>query len=479
MPPPSQGPAELRFRPDDPRVRILRGGPENPKGELVLYVCQIFRRPTDNAALAYALEEANARKLPLLVYEAIRPDYAYASDRFHTFLLEGAREMAAALATRGIGHVFFLPRTKEEARGVLAKVAARAALVVSDDSPAFLVPAQNEALSRCLPCPFVVVDDAAGVPLSLFPKEEFAARTLRPKLNKVRDTWLVPLHEPKPVVNPKARWNLPFDPLDLGRVDIARAVAACAIDHGVGPVEEFPGGAAAAEERLQGFLRRKLRAYPEDRNEPARDGTSHLSPYLHFGMVSPRRVALEARAWAADHRAEEIAEAWLEQLLVRRGLAFNFAARNPRHRTYDALPAWARASLAEHCADKRPALVDAAQLEEARSPDEVWNAAQLELRARGVIHNYVRMLWGKLVLTWMERPEDAHRFLVEQNDRYALDGRDPDGYANIGWCFGLHDRPWPTRPIYGKVRSMTTRSALSKLEFDGYLSQARTWRGMV
>jgi len=182
---------------------------------------------------------------------------------------------------------------------------------------------------------------------------------------------------------------------------------------------------------------------------------------------------------ATDRGATESGDALLEQLLVRRGLAFNFAARTPDYASYDALPPWARATLAAHAKDPRPSLVSREDLDAARSPDDLWNAAQLELRARGTIQGYARMLWGKLVLTWAQEPRDAHATLVHLNDRYALDGRDPDGWANISWCFGLHDRPWPERAIFGTVRCMTTRSARSKLDFDGYLDQARAWRASV
>jgi deoxyribodipyrimidine photo-lyase len=176
---------------------------------------------------------------------------------------------------------------------------------------------------------------------------------------------------------------------------------------------------------------------------------------------------------ARDRGATESGDALLEQLLVRRGLAFNFAARSPDPTSYGSLPRWARATLAAHARDPRSMLVSAADLERAASPDPLWNAAQSELLERGTIQNYARMLWGKLVLTWTPSAESAHAILVHLNDKYALDGRDPDGWANIGWCFGLHDRPWPERPIYGTVRTMTSKSARSKLPFEDYITRAR------
>ncbi len=468
-------PAALRFTDADPRVRRLNDKPARKSGEFVLYWSQVFRRGRDNAALAFAVERANALGVPCLFYEALRPDYPHASDRFHTFVLECARDTAAELEARGIGHAFFLPRTPEEARGIVAKLAARAAMVVSDDFPSFIVPAQNAAAAARAPCAYVVVDDCAAVPLSLFPKEEHAARTLRPKILKARDAWLAPLHDPDPTLAMRARLDLPFAPVDLARADIASLVAACAIDHGVPAVAELPGGSRAAEARLSGFLRHKLSGYVADRNEPSRDATTHLSPYLHFGALSARRMALAIREAARDLSLPEAGDALLEQLLVRRGLAYNFALRSPHPTSYAAIPRWAKETLETHASDPRSPTLTLAELTDARSPDELWNAAQLELRVRGVIHNYARMLWGKLVMLWMA-PAEAHAALVHLNDRFALDGRDPDGWANIGWCFGLHDRPWPERAIYGKVRSMTSRSARSKLDFEEYIARAPAWR---
>jgi deoxyribodipyrimidine photo-lyase len=468
----------LRFTVDDPRLRRLNDARVRSGAAYVLYWCMAYRRGRDNAALAYAIERANELGLPCLVYESIRPDYPYASDRLHTFALECARDTAADLAARGVRHVFFLPRTADEARGVVRELAARAALVVSDDSPGFIFERQHRAVAARAPCAYVVVDDAAGVPMALFPKQEHAARTLRPKLLKVRDAWLRPLDEPTPKVAPRARdvANLPFDPVDLAKADIAALVATCAIDHDVAPVAECPGGAREATRRLERFTRHRLSGYATDRNDPSRDGTTQLSAHLHWGAISARAVALAARD--ACERAPEAAEAFLEQLLVRRGLAYNFAARAADPTSYDTVPAWAQATLATHAKDKRE-LVDPEALEDARSPDELWNAAQLELRARGIIHNYARMLWGKLVLPWTRAPRDAHALLVRLNDKYALDGRDPDGWANIAWCFGLHDRPWPERSIYGTVRTMTSRSARSKLDFEDYIARARTWRSEI
>jgi deoxyribodipyrimidine photo-lyase len=457
----------LSFSQDDPRVRRLNDCAVPTRGDYVLYWMQAYRRGDDNAALAYAIGRANDLGVPCVVFESLRPDYPHASDRIHTFVLQGAVDTAVRLQEQGVTYVFFLPRTASEARGVLAKLAARARVVVSDDYPSFVIPAHNAAAAARVPCPFVVVDDCAIVPMALLSKPEIGARTLRPKLTRGLAEWLRPIEEPRPKHRPLGSLELPFEPLDLKSRQVAQWVAQCEIDRSVPPVTELAGGTAAGLARLDRFTRGILSSYDVDRNDPSRDGTSSVSPYLHFGMLSARRTALRARTWGAG----EGLAAFLEQLLVRRALSFNFARSRADHNAYAAVPAWAKATLAEHAPDRRYADLSGADLEAARSPDPLWNAAMNELRARGTIHGYARMLWGKLPLLWMRRPQDAHAAAVHLNDKWALDGRDPNGYANIGWCFGLHDRPWPKRPVFGAVRCMTSASARRKLDFEGYIER--------
>jgi len=459
----------LPFGSADPRLRRLNERPIATRGDFVVYWMQVFRRAEDNAALAFAIERANELGVPCLVYEALRSDYPHASDRLHRFVLEGARDTAARLAARGVAHAFFLPRTPAEARGVVAKLSARARLVVSDDFPSFVVRAHNAALAERAPCAFFVVDDCAVVPMALLARPEIGARTLRPKVSGALDAWLRPLADPAPGVPAPKRIDLPFPTVDWVHdvTDLGALVAACAIDHTVPPVEGTHGGTSEAERRLAAFVRGPLATYDTDRNDPSRQADSGLSPYLHFGMVSSRRVALEARAWGQGAALE----AFLEQLLVRRALAFNFARTRPDHAEWTALPPWARATLEKHAGDRRCVELSLADLEAGRSPDALWNAAMGELRARGVVQSYARMLWGKLPLLWMARPEQAHAAVMHLNDKWALDGRDPNGYANVSWCFGLHDRPWPERSVFGTVRAMTSTSARRKLDFEGYIER--------
>lgn len=437
------------IRANDPRLRVWNDKPVR-SGEYVVYWCQANRRAVDNVALEYALKRANELSLPVVVYEALRPDYPYASDRFHKFILECARDSARILQRRGIAHGFFLPRTAEEARGVAAQVFSRAALIVSDDHPSFIYPRQNGRGAQSAPCTYLTVDDAAIAPLALIPAHEPQARTIRPKLRALLDEWLAPVTPVEPTIKaPTLDW--PFEPVDLVRSDLDALVAECAIDHEVRALEDRHGGSREAWARLTTFLARGAKSYDEGREDPSEDGTSGLSAYLHFGAISARVCALAARDAGLP---QESLDAYLEQLVVRRGLAFNHAARDPRHATWDSVPEWAKKTLAEHAKDERPEAKPPSLLERAKSDDPVWNAAQRELVLYGRIHNVLRMFWGKRLITMVKRPRDAFDLAVRLMDRYALDGRDPNTYTGVGWCFGLHDRPFPERAIYGTVRPM-------------------------
>jgi deoxyribodipyrimidine photo-lyase len=454
--------------PGDPRVRQLSVGASGHQGRFVLYWPQMARRAWDNAALSLAIAEANRRRLPLAVYEALRVDYPHASDRLHAFVLEGARGEAARYRERGAEYAFFLPRSPAEARGVLGRLSQQAALIVTDDHPSFVVPGHLGGAAKASACPLWVVEDNAVVPVRLIEGEQYMARTLRPRLARLLDAWLRPL-EHNACDHGPARVDWPFAPLDLARLDLPRTLAGLPIDHGVPPVAATPGGSAAAGQRLDRFLRTSLARYPDDHSHPDEQITSGLSPYLHFGMIGAREVALAARAAGAPEAARN---AFLEQLLVRRGLAFNLAYHNPRHATLDALPSWAREGLRSRESDRRAQIYSRAELEAARTGDAVWNAAQRELLATGVIQNYLRMLWGKCVIAWKNTADEAFADLLYLNDKLALDGRDPNTYASILWCFGKHDRPWgPARPAFGSVRYMSTDAAQKKLRMRAYLAR--------
>jgi deoxyribodipyrimidine photo-lyase len=451
---------------DDERVQRWNDRPiaTGRAARYVVYWMQANRRAVDNPALELAVAEANRLGLPVVVYEALRPDYPFASDRLHRFVLEHARESAKRLARRGIAHGFFLPADREAARGVAAKVMSHAALVVSDTHPSFIFPRQNAAAAAAASCAYVTVDDNCIVPMARTGNHEVAARTIRSKLMKALDGFLHPTRE----ISPKVRageMEWPFAPENLASLDLDAAVARCAIDHGVRPVADRVGGSDAARDQLASFLLGAGKKYDEGRSFAPKEWTSGLSPYLHFGAISARAVAMAAR----DALVGPARDAFLEQLVVRRGLAFNHAATEPRHAEWEAVPAWARASLLEHAGDPRREGKSEAELEAAQSGDAVWDAAQRELRVRGRMHNVLRMYWGKRLLELLPDPVTAFRFGVRMWDKYSLDGRDPNTYTGVGWCFGLHDQPFPERAIFGRVRPMGQGALKKRFQLGDYV----------
>lgn len=443
------------------RIAALNDAPDRASAGFVLLWLQGQRRIRQNLAFAHAQRRANELAKPLVVYEGLRGDYPHASARLHRFVLDGVADTARDCAEHGVAFAFFLQTPRSE-RGVLHRLAARAAVVVTDVLPAFIHPAQTAALARRAPCRVEAVDAAGVAPLSLFPKAEVGARTLRPKLLRALPELLAPIPDMPPRIRELRRFDWGFEPF-RGTPD--EGVAQAQVERTVAPVEGVTGGRGAGLRRLAAF---GLGGYDEARNDPAADRQSGLSPYLHFGFLGAAEVAL----WAQQQRAQEVdREAFLEQLLVRRELALNFCARVPGHDSIDALPAWARKTLAKHFSDERPALVSDEDLDAARSPDPLWNAMQNQLRVEGRIHGWLRMLWGKTLLLWSRDAADALRRMAWLNDRYALDGRDAVSASNFLWCLGLHDRPFPERPVFGVVRSMSLAAAHRKKDLSDYVGK--------
>jgi len=431
-------------------------------------------RAGGNPALTFAIEQANRLRRPLLVYQGLRPDYPWASDRLHTFILESALDLSRDFAGRGVQYAFYLDRGPDTrvagARSPLVDLAARSALVVTDFFPTFIVPRQLRALREKVEPPVIAVDSCTLVPMRYHGREHSSARSIRPRLLEALPHFLHPVPEAETEI--RATIEVPFEPVSLGRSSIAALVASCPIDHSVQPSPTIRGGRRAGLARLASFVAGGLARYTEDRNDPNRDATSRLSPYLHFGNVSINEVLLAARE--AGPAAEY--EKFQDEALTWRELAHNFVYHNSRHRTWEAVPQWARSELDDHRADRRPALYSDLELEEAGTHDELWNACQRSLLRDGELHNYLRMLWGKAVLMWKEKPEDALRVLEHLNHKYALDGRDPNSYGGIFWCFGKFDRPFYRRPVCGTVRYMSLQAARSKFDVDKYVARSKGQR---
>jgi len=449
--------------------RVDAGAKVNLDGRYILYWTQIFRRPRHNHALNYAVERANDLGLPVVVYEGLRHDYPWASDRIHVFVLEGARESARELARRRIPHVFFLQRNAREHRKAVAHLGRDAALVVTDLFPSFIIPGQTAKAVRQLRVPFYAVDSCGVVPIRAFEKEEYAARTLRPKITALLDEHLKDIEDPRPEHQSRDPGiDFPWR-TDLEASDPRELATSSAIDHSVPPVASSPGGWCAAEATLRRFIDGAFGRYADDRNHPDREAGSGLSPYLHFGHIASTDCALAAKRKKGV--GEKHRKAFLEELIVRRELSYNFALRNAGHDSLEGLPDWVLRNLSEHAGDARPHLYSLGELERAETHDEVWNAAQRQLLREGRIHNYLRMVWGKKVIEWSRSHAEAFEILVHLNNKYALDGRDPNSWTGILWCFGKHDRAWQTTPVLGKIRPMSTANTRRKVRMEKYLKR--------
>ena len=448
---------------DDPRVMVRRKGPPDPDGTCVVYWMQRAQRAVDNPALDVAIAAGNRLRKPVVVFFGLVPFVAGANLRHYRFLAEGLADLAGDLRRRRVGLVL---RRFPRHRLLPFLDEVRPAMVIGDENPLRQQESWRERIAVEVRVPFWTVDADVIVPSKLIDGEQYSARTIRPRLQRHLDEYLVVPRETKA----RIEWRPPR-PLD----DVPPAstpdqlLDGLPIDRSVGSVAGFRGGTGEARRRLRAFAASIVNRYGEERNEPDRCATSELSPYLHFGHIGPREVALAVRDSDAPSQA---IDGFLEQLIVRRELAINFVLFN---RSYDRTAAWepwARRTLAQHRSDERPFLYTPAQLEAAATHDPLWNAAQKQMTSTGWMHGYMRMYWAKKILEWTREPEEALATTIALNDRYELDGRDPNGYANIAWAIGgKHDRPWPPRPVFGAIRSMSYDRTLRKFDADRYVAR--------
>ncbi|GGJ88381.1 deoxyribodipyrimidine photo-lyase [Deinococcus aquiradiocola] len=430
-------------------------------------------RSAHNQALAYAVQEANRLKVPVLAVFGLTPSYPAATARHYLYLLQGVRDARAGLQERGVPLLVGLTGVHGPAEAALA-LAPGAALIVTERGYLRQLRAWRAWLTERLAAqhadlPFVEVESELVVPVGVTSvKQEYAARTIRPRIHRALPQYLTAYEDPDPqhhlrdVPRPtELEWLHPHDLKDPAGLVRRFGV------QGVPPGRE-EGGEVAAQAQLRHFLTR-LDRYDRDRNDPTLDGASGLSAHLHYGQLSALQVALAVQ----DHGGPGV-DAYLEELVVRRELSFNLCWYSPHYDTFEVVPDWARRTLQDHRHDERRDLYTPDELEAAATHDPYWNAAQRQMTATGRMHNYLRMYWGKKVLEWTPDPEQAHATLVRLNDRYEQDGRDPNSYAGIGWVFGLHDRPWTRRPIFGTVRYMNAAGLKRKFDIETY---ARRWNG--
>jgi deoxyribodipyrimidine photo-lyase len=478
------------------RIRALNShGPVD--GRFVLYWMVAFRRPRWNFALQHAAERARALGKPLVVLEALRTGYPWASDRLHHFILDGMRAHREHFQD---GRVVYYPYVEPEhgaGSGLLETLAREACLVVSDDYPSFFIPKMQQAAASRLQVALEVVDSNGLLPVRVNEKIFSRAFDFRRFLQKELPTHLgsLPAEDPLQILEPVGagrRAELLGDlrkawPGATDSVLHGDTIGSLNLDHTVGPVD-LEGGFVAAEQRALDFLDGGFHRYAEDRNHPDEDAASGLSPWLHFGHVSSHQIfseICENEGWTPDDLSKKTngakegwwgmspnAEAFLDELVTWRELGFNMCALEPRYDQYETLPAWARATLEEHAGDPREQLYDLDELEAAQTHDPVWNAAQTELTETGRIQNYLRMLWGKKILEWTPGPREALSVMIQLNNKYAVDGRDPNSYSGIFWVLGRYDRAWgPERPIFGKIRYMSSDNTVRKLRMSDYLAR--------
>jgi deoxyribodipyrimidine photo-lyase len=477
------------------RIHAVNDRDVDPQGGYVLYWMIANRRVGWNFALQRAVEWSNELGKPLLVLEALRCGYRWASDRLHRFIIDGMADNARRLAGTKVRYYPYIERDKGEGKGLLRTLSERAAVVVTDEFPCFMLPAMVAAASRQVVVRMETVDANGIVPLraagervfpTAFAHRRFLQTTLPPYIDALpKRAPLQGVRLPPPPRLPRdvtRRWPAASDRLLAGR-----GLEELPVDHGVPPAPTR-GGEEAAARRLDRFLDRFLDRYADERNSVEADVTSGLSPYLHFGHISSQEVfaaIAEREDWTVDKIAAKAdgrrsgwwgmsksAEAFLDQVITWRELGYNMTFRRDDYDRYESLPEWARRTLDAHARDPREHLYSAEQLEHAQTHDDLWNAAQRQLLREGAIHNYLRMLWGKKILEWTRSPHEALEVMIDLNNRFGLDGRNPNSYSGIFWTLGRYDRPWgPERPIFGKVRYMSSENTARKIRVDAYLDR--------
>ena len=481
----------------DLRVTNLNDASLRDEAAYVLYWMTATRRASYNFGLDRAISYASELGKPLIVLEALRCDYQWASDRFHAFVLAGMADNEAAFKSSPICYYPYVESEIGAGSGLLAALAEDACVVVTDDYPCFFHPRMAAAAAARTSVRMEAVDSNGLLPMRAagdrvftraFDFRRWLQKNLQPHLaNMPSHQPLAGLKIPAASIPDKiaSRWPIASPALLAASPE---TLAQLPIDHSVAAVEGVCGGSESGRKKLMSFLADGMDRYNEDRNHPDRDGASGLSPWLHFGHVSAHEIFVEltrSEKWSTAQIGSQTsgsregfwgmspsAEAFLDQIVTWRELGFNLTSRRKDYDRFETLPGWAQTTLGEHETDLRSHLYTFDQLDDAKTHDEIWNAAQRQLRREGKIHNYLRMLWGKKVIEWSPSPQVALQVLIELNNRYALDGRDPNSYSGIFWVFGRYDRAWgPERPIFGKIRFMTSDSTRRKLRLKKYLER--------
>lgn len=475
------------------RVRDLNGKAINAGGEFVLYWMVANRRSRYNFSLQHAAELAAELGKPLVILEALRCDYPWASDRLHRFVMQGMADNRAAFAKKHVTYYCYIEQAAGEGSGLIERLSRDACAIISDDFPCFFIPAMLRLAARKVSVRMEAVDSNGILPMRAAEKvfarahdfRRFLHKNLRPHLGALATP--DPLHRVKlapPIEMPqdvRKRWPEASDAMLQAT---PKVLSRLPIDHSVEPAA-FDGGAAAASGVLDSFLTSRLPRYADDRNQPETDASSGLSPYLHFGHISAHDVfagIIDRETWTMDCLAEkatgsregwwgmsEEAESFLDELITWREVGYNFCWQRRDFDRYESLPEWARCTMESHLADKREYLYSLQQFEQAETHDALWNAAQRQVVREGKMHNYLRMLWGKKILEWTPHPRVAVDVMIHLNNKYAVDGRNPNSYSGIFWVLGRYDRAWQERSVFGKIRFMSSDNTARKLKVKNYL----------
>jgi deoxyribodipyrimidine photo-lyase len=481
------------------RIRDCNAAPVRADGAYVLYWMIASRRLHYNFALDRALEYCRELRKPLVIFEALRCGYAWASDRLHRFVIDGMADNARACAKHNIPYYAYVEPDPEAGQGLLVKLAAQACIVVTDEFPCFFLPRMVAAASKKLPVRLEALDSNGLLPLRAADHAFTRAVDFRRYLQKLLPTHLTNF----PAADPLAESDLPtcanlpssitshWPPATTALLEAKPAsLDRLPIDHGIQPTE-MRGGHTAARARLNKFMQHKLSAYSEEHSSPDLCAGSNMSPYLHFGHISSHEIFAEisrVEKWRPQKlalRANGAREGWwnmgasaenyLDQLVTWREVGYNFCTHRPDYDRYDSLPPWAQKTLQQHTGDHRLHLYTPEQFESAATHDPLWNAAQGQLVRDGHIHSYMRMLWGKKILEWSASPQSAAHILIELNNKYGLDGRNPNSYSGIFWTLGRYDRPWgPERAIFGAVRYMSSENTARKFSVKNYVQKYAT-----
>jgi deoxyribodipyrimidine photo-lyase len=454
---------KLEILSSDPRVTIRRGGVPALNGRCVVYWIQRAQRALDNPALDLAVDVANSLQQPVVIFFAPVPFYPHANLRHYAFLAQGIPDIAERARKRGIG---FVLRTYPQHSLLKFSDEVKASIVIGDESPMREPRHWRDLAANKLSIPLWTVDADVIVPSKLLEKEQYAARIIRPRLQQRLEQFITAPRNPAAKVEWQAPRGLAALPDDCS-IDITEGWQA--LDRTVQPVDSFRGGTTEALKLLDQFVKHKLATYPENHGKPEIDGTSRLSPYLHFGHIGPHTVMHAV----LNSKAPQVSkDDYINQFLTWRELSINFVHFNPLYDSIECAPDWAHKTLAAHAPDLRPILYTRDQFESAQTHDELWNAAQLQMRRAGWMHNYMRMYWAKKILEWSPSPAVAWQTALYLNDKYFLDGRDPDGYAGVAWAIGgKFDRPWFERPIFGTIRWMSGDAARKKFDAKKYIAQ--------